>query len=118
MYGLLEKPLCGMPFSARRWSITRDKWVLETFNTDGWTCKKSREDPCLFTFTSSATKRVWMVVHTDDVGLYCERAEDGAEIAAKFDARFKIKICATAHSCWESSESTDTTRSLMFGPFT
>lgn len=96
LYGLLEKPLYGMPFSARRWSITRDKWVLETFNTDGWTCKKSREDPCLFTFTSSATKRVWMVVHTDDVDLYCERAEDGAEIAAKFDARFKIKMCDSA----------------------
>ena len=96
LYGLLEKPLYGMPFSARRWGITRDRWVIETFNTDGWTCKKSREDPCLFTFTSPAGKRVWMIVHTDDVDLYCEQAEDGAEIADKFDKRFKIKMCSNA----------------------
>ena len=33
MYYLLEKPVYGMPYSSRRWSKTRDAWILEEFNS-------------------------------------------------------------------------------------
>lgn len=91
LYFLLKKPLYGMPFSSRRWSRTRDEWILKEFNRQGWTCMKSRADPCLFTITKG-DERAWLIIHTDDVQSFCISPEFGALIAHKFDERFKISM--------------------------
>ena len=91
LYYLLEKPVYGMPFSSRRWSQTRDAWILSEFNKSGWTCTKSRADPCLFMITKDS-ERAWLIIHTDDIQSFCTSAEFGATIAAKFDERFKISM--------------------------
>lgn len=91
LYYLLKKPLYGMPFSSRRWARTRDDWILKEFNQPGWTCTKSRADPCLFS-VKKGKERAWLIIHTDDVQSFCTSAEFGATIAHKFDARFKISM--------------------------
>lgn len=92
LYSVLEKPLYGMPFSSRRWSQTRDAWMLDELNKNGWICVKSREDPCLFIVTNPQKERAWCIIHTDDVQSFCTTAEIGAAIAHKFDERFKISM--------------------------
>ena len=91
LYYLLEKPVYGMPFSSRRWSRTRDAWILEEFNCNGFTCTQSRNDPCLFTI-KQGPDRAWLIIHTDDIQSFCSSAEFGAMIANKFDERFKIAM--------------------------
>ena len=41
----------GMPQADRVYSRLRDSEILRMFNKDGWTCRKSRYDPCLFIFS-------------------------------------------------------------------
>ena len=91
MYYLLEKPVYGMPYSSRRWSKTRDAWILEEFNSNGFVCTKSRNDPCLF-MIQREKERAWLIIHTDDIQSFCSSAEFGAMIADKFDKRFKISM--------------------------
>ena len=90
-YYLLEKPVYGMPFSSRRWSQTRDAWILKEFNAKGFQCEKSRSDPCLFLITKGSDQ-AWLIIHTDDIQSFCTTAEFGATIANKFDERFKIAM--------------------------
>ena len=53
MYRILLGSCYGCPQSSKVWSDLRDKWLIDTFNKQGWTCTKSRRDPCLFIFTHS-----------------------------------------------------------------
>ena len=58
MYRILLGSCYGLPQSSKIWSELRDKWFLANFNSNGWTCRKSRRDPCLFIFTrDKAVKR-------------------------------------------------------------
>ena len=41
----------GMPQADRVYSKLRDSDILRMFNKNGWTCRKSRYDPCLFIFS-------------------------------------------------------------------
>ena len=48
LFMILEKCLYGMPSAAREWSMCRDSFIMRKFFSDGWSVKKSRQDPCLF----------------------------------------------------------------------
>ena len=72
----MRKNLYGHPAAARAWTAERDDKMLSHFNTNGWTCKQTTMDPCLFAFTDSRGKRAWMLIHTDD----CDGAGEDDEI--------------------------------------
>ena len=59
LYRLLLGSCYGCPQSSKVWSELRDTWLVKTFNGNGWTCTRTRRDPCLFIFThlkSAVTK--------------------------------------------------------------
>jgi len=58
LYRILLGSCYGLPQSSKIWSELRDKWFIDNFNSKGWTCRKSRRDPCLFIFArDKAVKR-------------------------------------------------------------
>ena len=65
---LLKKNLYGHPAAARAWSRTRDEYLLEEFNKDGWTCQRCLMDTCVFRFTKGENE-VISLIHTDDVDM-------------------------------------------------
>ena len=48
LFLVLEKNLYGMPSAARGWGKCRDSFILSRFNQQGWKCRRSLMDPCLF----------------------------------------------------------------------
>ena len=56
----------GHPAAARAWSQTRDKFLNERFNKDGWTCHRCMMDTCVYRFTKG-DHEVLALIHTDDV---------------------------------------------------
>ena len=88
LYGVLEKNLYGSPVASRRFSQMRDEWIIDTFNKNGWSAKQMDADPCMFKLTSPAGSSSFMVIHTDDCDLVCEKARDAPHITAKFNKRF------------------------------
>ena len=93
LYAILKKNCYGMPQADRRYTQLRNKFILEEFNKGGWKCSKSRQDPCLFIFTSPKGKRSFVIIHTDDCDGHGELLGDLKYIANKFHERFKIKVC-------------------------
>ena len=51
LYIVLRRNCYGVPSAGRAWAQHRDEYMLSRFNTDGWTCKRSTYDPCLFYIT-------------------------------------------------------------------
>ena len=92
LYMIMRKNLYGHPAAARAWTKERDTQLLNHFNCEGWTCKQSRMDPCLFTFTDQKGKRAWMLIHTDD----CDGAGEDQEIMQaifnKINDIWKVKL--------------------------
>ena len=66
MYMLLVMNLYGLPQGGRLWEHTRNKVIMEMLNKDGYTCNRSRKEPCLFIITKGE-QRCYMIIHTDDV---------------------------------------------------
>ena len=93
LFAILKKNCYGMPQADRRYTQLRNKFILEEFNKGGWKCIKSRQDPCLFIFTSPKGKRSFVIIHTDDCDGHGEVMGDLKYIANKFHERFKIKVC-------------------------
>jgi len=93
LYAILKKNCYGMPQADRRYSQLRDTFILKEFNSHGWSCSKSKSDPCLFIFKSPTSKQTLFVIHTDDCDGVGESLDDLKYIADKFDKRFKIKYC-------------------------
>ena len=78
LYIILMKNLYGDPAAGRRWSIHRDNKLLTEFNsknkddTEVWTCKRCRNDPCLFYLTlrvkgHAEAYKMLISIHTDDL---------------------------------------------------
>ena len=65
---LLKKNLYGHPAAARAWAKTRDKYLLEEFNKNGWHCDRCMMDTCVFRFTKGDDE-VIALIHTDDVDM-------------------------------------------------
>jgi len=93
LYAILLKNCYGMPQADRRYTQLRNKFILAEFNGGGWSCTKSRQDPCLFIFTSPKGSKSFVIIHTDDCDGHSHSMADLKYIATKFHERFKIKVC-------------------------
>ena len=98
LFRILRKCLYGSPTASRRFTQMRDAWMLEHFNTNGWSCTQMQCDRSLFKFTSPDGHICLATLHSDDVDMICELASDGALIADAFNKRFGgeddgIKMC-------------------------
>ena len=54
------------------WEKERNTHLMNMFNSDGWTCKRSRKDPCLFLIKTrhfSYTSMINWTQHTSSGGL-------------------------------------------------
>ena len=91
LFAIMIKNCEGAPQGARRFSQLRDKFILKKFNEDGWSCVKSRMDPCLFIFTSPTKAKCFLLTYVDDCDSCGEKKEDLEYIANQFEIRFKIK---------------------------
>jgi len=69
LFMILRKNLYGHPAAGRTFSLARNKVLMEKFNTDGWTCRRTRSDPCLFVISKvyhGVMEWCWMLAHVDD----------------------------------------------------
>ena len=89
-YMLLKKNLYGHPAAARAWTKTRDAFIEEEFNKDGWRCVKCIMDPCLFRFTKGK-EEVMALIHTDDVDMIGGSEEMMKDIMDKCDKEWGVK---------------------------
>lgn len=94
LFMILEKNLYGAPNAARNWGICRDTFIQEHFNKNGWTCVKSKEDPCLFYITRQShgkIERAWLLIHTDDVDSVGDNPEILEDIYLAIHKKWKCK---------------------------
>ena len=89
LFMVMRKNLYGHPAAARTWTEERDRRLLRHLNENGWTCKQTRMDPCMFVMTDNRGKRAYMIIHTDD----CDAAGEDETI---LDNLFKL-----LHHIWE-----------------
>ena len=89
--------LYGSPAANKYFCLMRDKWILNHFNGNlslpGWSVKQCRYDACMFYFISPTSKRVYAVIHTDDIDCVCESLDDGMTVMNSFDEKFGVVIC-------------------------
>ena len=81
LYAIMRQNLYGHPGAARNWQRERDDKILTVFNSNGWTCKRTVMDPCLFEFKSPEGALAWALIHTDDVDAV---GEDDTVLSAIF----------------------------------
>jgi len=89
---VLQANLQGKADAGRQWGKFRDDWIMKTFNKEGWKCKQSIRDPCLFTITCPEGEITHMVCYTDDCDCHTTSMESVLKVAAKFEAKFGIKF--------------------------
>ena len=90
LYMLLKKNLYGHPAAARAWAKTRDQFLLEEFNKNGWSCERTMMDSCVFRFTKE-NEEVIALIHTDDVDMIGSNEEMLKEIFQKCDKKWECK---------------------------
>lgn len=88
LFMILMKNLYGHPAAGRQFGKQRDAVLIKKFNTNGWTCTRTKMDPCLFVVTKNS-ERIWMLVHVDD----CELVGDSQQVIDE-----AMKVCNTI---WE-----------------
>ena len=87
---LLKKNLYGHPAAARAWAKTRDKYLLEEFNKNGWHCDRCMMDTCVFRFTKGDDE-VIALIHTDDVDMVGGNKAMMQEIYDKCNKKWSCK---------------------------
>lgn len=95
LFMILRKNLYGHPAAGKHWQDERNKVILETFNTQGWTCHKCVKDPCLFVLSRTiegVTARTYMLIHTDDIDMISEREGDLQEVHRMLSKKWECKI--------------------------
>ena len=65
---------------------------MKTFNENGFKCKQSVRDPCLFSITCPEGEVTHMICYTDDCDCHTTSMASVLKIAAKFETRFGIKV--------------------------
>jgi hypothetical protein len=98
---ILRGNIYGLPQADRVYTETRDKFILTEFNKGPWSCRKAEYDPCLFcfrrelpkgeTYEGKSYRRMFCVIHTDDVDCVAVDKRDMEEFVAALDKRFKVK---------------------------
>ena len=91
LYMVMLRNLYGAPNASRNYSLHRDKFIMETFNKDEWSCKQSLMDPCLFTL-ERRQNRTWMLCFVDDIDCASESKEDPQLIYEAMHKAWKCKI--------------------------
>mgnify|MGYP002629519686 FL=1 len=91
LFMVMLRNLYGAPNASRNYSIHRDKFIMSSFNKDGWTCQQSLMDPCLFTI-EHRKKRTWMLCYVDDIDCASESKEDPQAIFEIMDKAWKCKV--------------------------
>ena len=92
LFRVLRKNLYGSPLASRRYQQARDEWILEKFNTDGWSCKQMINEKSMFKFLSPKNKTVIATAFSDDFDMICEDTEAGLYICEQFRQRWGIKM--------------------------
>lgn len=91
LLAVLQKPLYGHPEAARAWSDTRNAWMAEKFNQDGWTAKQSDVDAALWIVTAPVTgNTILMVIYTDDCDCVGPEVTELEQIKEAFHDRFGV----------------------------
>ena len=90
LFMILHRSLYGLPNAGRQFTQKRDKFILEEFNKDGWSCKRCIMDPCMF-HLSKDDKRTWMLCYVDDLDCASECKEHLEEIYKTMDKAWKCK---------------------------
>ena len=66
LFAILLRPLYGLGSAPRFFAECRDNWMLTKFNQDGWKCRVSLYEPCLFIMRSPTDQPYLLLVHVDD----------------------------------------------------
>ena len=90
-YALLLRPLYGVASAPRAFSAARDKWLMETFNANGWTVRVSIFAPCLYIFTAPSGNPYFMTSHVDDNYVCGPEMEEAKVIRDAANRRFVVK---------------------------
>jgi hypothetical protein len=91
MYMLLVMNLYGLPQGGRLWEQRRNQVILETLNQDGYTCSRSRKEPCMFVIKKGEDK-CYMIIHTDDVDTIGTTVELLDDIHKRLGAYWECKL--------------------------
>ena len=92
LFAVLQANLQGKADAGRQWGKYRDEWIMKTFNENGFKCKQSVRDPCLFSITCPEGEVTHMICYTDDCDCHTTSMASVLKIAAKFETRFGIKV--------------------------
>ena len=95
LFGILRKNLYGHPSAMRTYGIDRNAKLMKAFNRDGWSCKRSRADPCLFSITRDYDReqrpckrlRTWSRV--DKEATHFQTTPQGNQAAPRWDQVIK-----------------------------
>jgi hypothetical protein len=91
LFMLLRRNLYGHPAAGRIWEKERNRVILKLFNCDGWTCKRSRKEPCLF-LIKKGSKRTWISLWTDDADMVGDDDETLQQIFQRINAQWECKL--------------------------
>jgi hypothetical protein len=91
LFMIMLRNLYGAPNASRNYSMHRDKFIMDNFNKDGWTCQQSLMDPCLF-ILERRQNRTWMLCFVDDIDCASESKEDPQLIYEIMNKAWKCKI--------------------------
>ena len=91
LFMIMLRNLYGAPNASRNYSMHRDKFIMDNFNKDGWTCQQSLMDPCLF-ILERRQNRTWMLCFVDDIDCASDSKEDPQLIYEIVNKAWKCKI--------------------------
>ena len=97
LFAVLLQNLNGMPNGSRAFGQFRDKWIMDTFNTEGYQCQKGVREPTIFRITCPQGYKSWMLIHSDDVDMKSQNMDSALLIAELFNKRFGIKMTNPEH---------------------
>lgn len=91
LFMLLRRNLYGHPAAGRIWEKERNRVIMEVFNREGWTCKRSRKEPCLF-LIKKENKRTWVSLWTDDADMIGDDNEILQQVYERINAQWECKL--------------------------
>ena len=105
LFMIMRRNLYGTPSAAKNYSDKRDKFILEAFNKNGWTCRKSTMDPCIFLIERKGddandrenAQRTWLLAYVDDIDC---ASENPVHVEMIFDIMNKEWPCKVVISSY------------------
>ena len=91
LFMVLRRNLYGHPAAGRIWEKERNRVIMKAFNCEGWTCKRSRKEPCLF-LIKRGEKRTWISLWTDDADMIGDDDEILQQTFQRINAQWECKL--------------------------